>query len=225
MITRGYLEGWANDRGLVYVFDAEAEVHGPRALSSATVVMYAYRTEHTTLDLEHEYSKVEGEGVAAIRMLAASGALSKEGQGALVRFLDMFLERGFSADQAKVRVPVGIGDFVGGDLRMETLGMGDRLVLSRSMDENRISLAALKIEDWTWRVIPVDSGLVTGDGAAILWNGTAGGPLAAVTFPLSPTRLLVIGDLLMGVPVPFNQLVANRSKRWLIDHVDGVVSR
>lgn len=223
MITRSYLESWANGRDLVYVVDTEAKVHGVRSLGGATVVRYVYQTEHANVDLETEYCQIEGDGIAAIRTLARSGVLQSDGQRALVAFLDMFLERGRFADQAKVKMPVAVANLFRVGVRDSTMGLGDRLVFSRDIDKDAIRLSSLKIERWPWRVIPVESGLITGDGAVLLWKGSGSDPVAAVTFPLSRTRLLVIGDVLLGRQIPINPLILRESKRWLVDHVDGVL--
>lgn len=223
MVTRVYLEGWANDRGVVFVWDAESGTFGVRGLINATVVSYAYRTEQTTLDLEAHYANIEGNGIAAFRNIITGGTLNSDGRAAAIEFLDMHLERGRYADQAAVRMPVGIGNIVTGGFEMGEMTMGDRLVLSESMNKEAIRISRLGVERWPWRVATVNSGLITGDGAVLMWERRAGAGVTTVTFPLSPTRLLVLGDDLPNVPI--NALIANRSRRWLIDHVDGDVAR
>lgn len=67
-------------------------------------------------------------------------------------------------------------------------------------------------------------GLATGDGAVMLWRKRSSAPISAVSFPVSPTRLLVLGDGLDGLTVPLNTLMSN-CRGWLVDHVDGNLAR
>lgn len=219
MVTRGYLAEWANERGAIYVWDAESRVAGARSVRDATVVSYAYRTEHANLDLEAHYAAVEGNGIATFRTLTAGGTLSNAGQAAVIAFLDMHLERGRYADQASVRLPIGTT----GGFQMAEMGLGDRLVLSDSMNREVIRIANLGVESWIWRVATVNSGLVTGDGAVLMWERTSGSGIETVTFPLSPTKLLLVGQPLPDVPI--SNLIAGNCRRWLVDHLDGPLAR
>lgn len=223
MITRGYLEAWSNDRGIVHVWDAEHQINHPSSITNATVVSHGYRTAVTPFDLEGDYARIEGGALPALRGLATGGAPNSDGRAAIVSFLDMHLERGRYADQAKVRVPVWLGSTTEPG-RMAEMALGDRLTFARDIDTDAIRLHRLGLDRWTWRVLPISGGLVTGDGAVMLFN-RGNGPVCAVTFPLSPTRLLVIGDGLPGVHPLFNQLIASRCRRWLVDHVNGPVAR
>lgn len=58
-------------------------------------------------------------------------------------------------------------------------------------------------------------GLATGDGAVLLWRTTEGAGVFTISFPLSPTQLLVIGKDLPD-DVPLNRLLAENSKRWIV---------
>jgi hypothetical protein len=58
-------------------------------------------------------------------------------------------------------------------------------------------------------------GLATGDGAVLLWRPTDGAEISTISFPLSPTQLLVIGEDLPD-DVPHNRLLAENSKRWIV---------
>jgi hypothetical protein len=98
MVTRGYLAAWANDRNNVFVADAETKNGGIRGLSGATVVSYAYRTEISSVDLESEYARIESDALPAIRNLAGGGSITSAGRDAIIRFLDMHIERGRWAD-------------------------------------------------------------------------------------------------------------------------------
>jgi len=218
MVSRGYLENWANGRGQVFVHDKDRPEHsGARSLADATVVRYAYRTDLTTLDLEGEYAGIEGKGIPGIRSLAAGGVVSEPGRAAVIDFLDMHRERSGFADQARVTVPLAAGDLHSRTVRKVEAGMGDRIVLSRAVDTTRVRVRDLPVHRWRWRIVPVESGLVTGDGAVLLWADRK--DVTAVSFPLSPTRLLVIGNGLDGVRIPINRLIADRCKRWVVSRI------
>lgn len=224
MITRSYLEAWSNPRGLVHVWDAEHEINRPQSLTNATVVGRGYQTLVTGFDLEGHYGQIESQAVPGLRSLADGGGPNPEGRAAIIAFLDMHLERGRYADQTKVKVPVWLGSTVEQG-RMAEMALGDRLTFARNVDRDTIRLAALNVERWPWRVLAIHGGLVTGDGAVLLFSKTGGAPVTAVTFPLSPTRLLVIGDGLPGLHPQFNLLIASKCRRWLVDHVGGPVAR
>lgn len=224
MVSRGYLQAWGNNRGLVYVWDGEAGVSGVRSLTNATVVGYAYKTEHTTLDLEAEYAGIEGRGLSAMRNIANGGSLNSAGRDAMIEFLDMHLERGRYADQAGVRMPIAMGNLFSGQVEMTEMGLGDRLVLSKDINKEALRIASLRVDRWPWRVFEVSGGLITGDGAVLIWEQRRGSGITSISFPVSPTRLLILGD---SVPAdsPINALIARNSRRWLVDHVDGNVAR
>lgn len=215
MVSRAYLEAWANGRSLVWVFDKEnPEISGVRSVRDATVVRYAYRTELTSLDLEADYARVESRATPALRNLANGGSVGREGEVAIVDFLDMHRERGGFADKTKARVPMASANVLTGESRLVHAGLGDRIVLSRSVDTSRVRIKDLRVDRWRWHVLPVDSGLITGDGAVLLWSERDA--VRTVTFPISPSRLLVIGSGLSGATVPINSLMADHSRRWLI---------
>lgn len=224
MLTRAYLAAWANDRGKVFVADAESNRGGVRSLSDATVVSYAYRTEITNLDLEAEYGEVESDAVPAIKNLAAGGSITSDGRAAVVRFLDMFSERGRWADQAAVRMPVAVmaSNYPEG-VRMAEMGLGDRMVLSRhkELGANGLQLADLGIARWAWRIAEVESGLLTGDGAVLAVRPDEEASINTVCFPLSPTRLLIIGEGFGRTAVSINALIVSQCRRWLLDRPDG----
>jgi hypothetical protein len=223
MVTRSYLQSWANDRGLVHVWDSEAKVSGVRSLGSATVVSYAYRTEHTNLDLEAHFAGIEGRGAAAMKNIISGGTLNTDGREAIIDFLDMHLERGRYADQAAVKMPVAIANAFTGGVQMSEMGLGDRLTLSRDINKEALRISALRADRWPWRVAEVRSGLITGDGAVLIWERTKGSGVTTISFPLSPTRLLILGEELPSVPI--NAFILNNCRRWLIDHVEGSAAR
>jgi hypothetical protein len=224
MITRAYLEAWANSRGLLHVWDAENGINRPTSLTNATVVSFGYKTSISLVDVEAKYAQIESKAIPALRNLAQGGTITTDGQLAIVDFLDMHFERGSFADQSKVKTPVWR---IGGPQRIEEVDMtvGDRLVLADELSRNLIRLYSLHIERWRWRVIDVREELVTGDGAVLPFRKTYNGPIITVTFPLSATKLLVIGEGLPSVPRHFNYLIVNRCRRWLVDQIDGAMVR
>lgn len=152
MITRAYLEQWADGRNRVHVFDAESEANYPTSVTNATVVSYGYRPEVLTVDLESVYEKIESRAVPALRSLASGGAPNREGRAAVVSFLDMHLERGRYADQAKVKMPAWLGSAVTPG-RMADMALGDRLALAKDLDTGALRLNPAELEAWPWRVV------------------------------------------------------------------------
>ncbi len=221
MVSRGYLRAWANPRDLVHVWDSENRISRTQPVGNATVVNFAYRTEVANLDLEAEFGRIESNALPAIRSLADGGAPNRDGRAAIIDFLDMHLERGRFADQAKVRVPVIKGSFTGGEPEAIGMGLGDRITFSRDVDLDAIRLRKLNLERWRWRVYEMNNGLVTGDGAVLMFNHRPAHEPDAVTFPLSPTRLLVLGDVFGPPSDNINLLVIEHSRRWIVDRVEG----
>lgn len=216
MLTRSYLEAWATPRGQVHVWDLEAQLSLITGIGNATVVSRAYDTQVTSNDLEAEFAEIEGAGIQAIRTLAGGGAIRVGGQEAVIRFLEMHRERGLYADQVKTRVPVISGNFMTGAIEERELGLGDRLTLARSANKEDARITDLRLDRRRWQVVEVSSGLLTGDGAVLQWAPSAEATVSTVTFPISPKRLLIVGD---DIDVPWrrlNYLAASRSRRWIV---------
>lgn len=227
MVTRGYLQAWVNGRNALFLWDSESGRSGVRPVNDATVVRSVYDTEHTILDLESQFGRIESDGLPAIRNLAQAGSLNDEGRAAVVAFLDMHLERGRYADQANVKMPIAKIDFFNGGVEMAEMGLGDRLVLSRDMEKSTVRIADLGVLKWRWRIATSAEGLLlTGDGAVLLFERSKGTGVATITFPLSPTRLLVLGDDLPPAPLrDLNAFTIAKSRRWLVDRADGAFAR
>jgi len=224
MVSRGYLRSWADSANRVNVWDLEHRLAGLRSINGATVVSYAYETKYTTLDLEAEYARIEGDGIPALHALADGGQLQNAGREAVVEFLDMHHQRGRFADQAAVKIPaVALG--LGIEPHPIEMGLGDRLTLSRDVDKTSIRMSSLGLTRRRWRVEAVESGLATSDGAVMLWQDANDPAVRSVTFPLSPTRLLVIGEEIDTRHIELNRLIVAASRRWIVDRVDGEVSR
>jgi hypothetical protein len=94
----------------------------------------------------------------------------------------------------------------GGQIEDAELTVGDRLLLSRSL-QDVLRLTTLGLEQWPWQVRDAKH-LATGDGAVLLGRPTDGADISTISFPLSPTQLLVIG------PDPAYLLQADREAPW-----------
>lgn len=214
MVSKGYLRAWADDRNRVEVLDVQ---HGRGFLTTvgdATVVSYAYDPRVLTRDLEGDYARIENGGISAINKLRGGRELTEAEATAVVGFLDMHLDRGRYADQAEIFTPAMLL-MEDGQVKDATLGLGDRILLSQSLpDVTR--LANLSLEQRKWQVYEAGA-LATGDGAVLLWAPTEGADISTITFPLSPTQLLVIGqDPPNGIDP--NLLVAQKSRRWVVGY-------
>lgn len=214
MVSKGYLRAWADARNRVDVVDIQHGRGFPSAIENATVVSYAYDPAVLTHDLESDYAGIEDSGIPVILKLRdGHTTLTVVERSAMIAFLDMHLDRGRYADQTDIRIPALLLK-IGGEVEDAELNLGDRLLLSRSV-QDVIRVATLGLEQWPWHVIGDQQHLATGDGAVLLWRPTDGADICTVTFPLSPTQLLVIGqDLPDGVPI--NNLLAKNSRRWIV---------
>ncbi len=212
MVSKGYIRAWADVGGRVDVLDLEQGRGFPSAIGNATVVSYAYDPEVLTHDLENDYARIEDRGIPVILKLRDRQMLTPVEQSAMVAFLDMHLDRGRYADQTKIRTPAILVK-TDGFVEDAELTLGDRLLLSRSL-QDVVRLTALGLEEWPWQVREARA-LATGDGAVLLWRPAEGAEISTVSFPLSPTQLLVIGDDLPD-DVRLNTLLAMNSRRWIV---------
>ncbi|MGR0218632.1 DUF4238 domain-containing protein [Agromyces sp. ZXT2-6] len=213
MVSKGYIRAWADARGRVDVLDVQHGRGFPSAIENATVVSYAYDTEVLTHDLESDYARIEASGIPAILKLRnGHTTLTPAEQSAMIAFLDMHLDRGRYADQTTIRTPAVLLR-TGGWIEDAELNLGDRLLLSQSL-RDVIRLTALGLEQWPWQVREAQH-LATGDGAVLLWRPTDGADISTISFPLSPTKLLVIGQDLPD-DVRLNTLLAMNSRRWIV---------
>ena len=119
--------------------------------------------------------------------------------------------RGRYADRAEVRVPA-VAVMTDGAARDIELRLGDMTLLTRDREPGP-KLTELDLEQREWTVWEVDD-IPTGDGAVMLW-GSSADSVAVVTFPLSPTQLLLIGDELPK-GVPFNKRLEMNCRRWIV---------
>jgi hypothetical protein len=214
MMSKGYIEAWADSRNVVDVIDIQDRRGFPTSIQNATVVSYVYDSKVLARDLEEHYSKIENAGTPVIVKLREGGqSLTARERDAMIVFLDMHLDRGRYADRTKLHAPALVFK-TGGEIEEAELRLGDALLLSQSRPEV-LRLSTLGLDQWVWKVWPVE-GLVTGDGAVLLWaSSSSNAAIRTVTFPISPTRLLVIGRDLPD-EVPMNDRVASNSKRWIV---------
>lgn len=212
-VSKGYLKAWADERNRVDVIDVQ-EHHGfTTTIGRATVVKYHYDAKVLTHDLEKAYSAIETAAIPVIAKLRDGvGEMSVAERDAVISFLDMFLERGRYADKAELRVP-SVLMMKDGSVVDAELALGDVITLSQWHSEV-FRLTQLPLDQWEWRVLDA-VGLGTGDGAVLMWRPTKDAEICTVTFPLSPTRLLVIGQHLPE-GVPLNAQLVNNSRRWLV---------
>lgn len=216
MVSKSYIRAWADQKNVVDVLDVQDGRGYPSSYLSATVVSYGYDPEVLTRDLERDYGRIEDRGIPAIVKLRKGVTLTAVERSAVIAFLDMHLDRGRYADQTKVRIPAVVLK-TGGRIENAELTLGDRLLLSQSF-KDVLRLTTLGLEQWPWHVRE-EEGLITGDGAVILWRPTEGADMSTVSFPLSPTQLLVIGHNLPE-DVRFNPVLNSRlaenSRRWIV---------
>jgi hypothetical protein len=218
MISRSYLQEWANKKGLVEVADLTKGIALTTAIGNATVVSYAYRTENLSTNLEAQFGKIEGAGIFALRQLRKTHKLTKYQLKNAIAFLDMYRERGLYADQAGIRTPATLL-MQDGSLQQSDLSLGDRMVLASHVS-NSIRIDQMGIEEWPWSIRKIDNAL-TGDGALALWRQPGSAGATTITFPLSPNEILVIGrDLDCAVDI--NAITAMKSRRWLIAQCGGI---
>ncbi|MGO4785517.1 DUF4238 domain-containing protein [Cryobacterium sp. W22_MBD10_FK3] len=213
MVSKGYIKGWADAKGIVEVIDIQGRRGLRQPIGNATVVNYVYEPTVLTTDLEAAYGQIESAGTPVIVKLRDRDiALTSADIAAMIAFMEMHLDRGRYADQAKVRTPAVLVK-TGWHFEDAELSLGDRLLLSQSLPDV-LRLATLGLEQWTWTVISTE-GLPTGDGAVLLWVPTKGADICTVSFPLSPTRLLVIGEELPD-GIPIHTRITDNCKRWII---------
>lgn len=212
MVSKGYIRAWADKRNVVDVLDLQDGRGYPSSYVSATVVSYAYDPNVLTHNLERDYSLIEAAGTPALVKMREGEPLTTTEAHAVIAFLNMHLDRGRYADRTKVRAPA-VALRADGRIEQRELALGDALLLSQSF-QDVLRLTTLGLEQWPWQVREA-RGLATGDGAVLLWRATHGAEISTISFPLSPTQLLVIGEDLPD-DVPHNRRLAENSKRWIV---------
>jgi hypothetical protein len=212
MVSKGYIRPWADAKNIVDVLDLQDGRGYRSSYLKATVVSYAYDPNVLIRDLEKDYADIENSGTPAIVKLRDGHTLATAEKRAVIAFLDMHLDRGRYADRTKVRAPSVVLK-TDGQVEHTELALGDILLLSQAFQEV-LRLTTMGLEQWPWQIREA-RGLATGDGAVLLWRPTDGAEISTVSFPLSPTQLLMIGENLPD-DIPHNSLLAKNSRRWIV---------
>ncbi|MBN9190997.1 DUF4238 domain-containing protein [Microbacterium sp.] len=215
MVSSGYISAWADTNNVIAVLDLEEGIGYHKSYKKATVVNYVYEPALLNYDLEGEYARIEGAGIRVIRMLRDGLELTVQERTQLIEFLEMHRYRGRYADRAEVWVP-GVAMMSDGAAKDIELRLGDMTLLTRDREPGP-KLTELGLEEREWTVWEVDD-IPTGDGAVMLWGSSAATGadcVSVVTFPLSPTQLLLIGDELPE-GVPFKMRLAMNCRRWIV---------
>lgn len=212
MVTGSYIRAWADEKNVLDVADVQDGRGYPSSYKNASIVSYVYDPAVMAVDLEARYSNIEDQGMLAVAKLRAEEGLTQKEAEAAIAFLDMHLHRGRYADRAGVRVPA-IMLMKDGTTQEKDLLLGDMLVLTHEHADT-LRLTSRGLERWRWQVYTTDD-LFTGDGAVLLWQPNAEHDFSTVTFPLSPTQLLVIGD---DIPsdLNVNRFIVNNCRRWVV---------
>lgn len=212
MVSRSYLREWTDRKGIVDVADLLQGRASTNSIGNATVVSYVYKTNVLNVDLEAEFEKIETTGIPALRRLRECQEHPEEVRDNVIQFLAMHRLRGLYADQAdrSTHATLLMSD---GSSRQSDLLVGDRMALTH-FKEAEDPLTRLGIAEWPWNIWEVGEA-VTGDGAVILWRESGEDDTTTITFPLSPTEILVIGRPLKDPP-DLNLVTAVKSRRWLV---------
>jgi hypothetical protein len=213
VLTKAYLNAWADDRRTVDVIDKRRNHGAPMSINNATVVGGAYDSLVLTQDLEGDFAKIEDGGIRVIAKLRREVEVTPGEAKTMVAFLDMALDRGRYADQAESFL-LGTVFMVDGSVLDTDFSVADRLRLAQSLPDV-LRLVSMGLHGWEWRVETHYSRLVTGDGAVLLFHEPGSDELATVAFPLSPMHLLVIGKPLPH-DEPLNNHIARASRRWIV---------
>ena len=212
MVTKWYLKAWADEHNVVDVIDVLEGRGHPSAVGDASVVSYVYDPEVLGHDLEGAFGEIESAAAPAFARLRAGEVMTMPDLTAVIAFLDMHLHRGRYANRVGVRQPALLY-MKDGTVQEAELNYADLLSLAHDHPDT-LRLTTLGLEQREWRIQSLE-GLFTGDGAVLLIGPSRDQDPTTITFPMSPTQLLVIGDdLPAGVPIN-HRIVAN-SRRWVV---------
>lgn len=215
MVSSGYISAWADDNNVIAVLDLEKGIGYHKSYKKATVVNYVYEPALLSYDLEGEYARIESAGIPVVRKMREGLDLTIGERTRLVEFLEMHRYRGRYSDRAEVRVPA-MAVMSDGSAKDVKLRLGDMMLITRNQ-ETGPRLTDLGMDELDWTVWEVDD-IPTGDGAVMLWGSsskTGADSVSVVTFPLSPTQLLLIGGELPN-GVPFKTRLAMNCQRWIV---------
>jgi len=212
MVSKGYISAWANERNVIDVLDVQDRRGYPSSIENASVVSYVYDPAVLTHDLEGQFGDIEDAGTSAFTKLRAGDELTPSDTAAVVEFLDMHLHRGRYADRAGDTQPAVLM-MKDGSVQDAELNYGDLLSLAHDHPDT-LRLTTLGLEQRVWKLYPME-GLYTGDGAVLLWGHGPNADPTTITFPLSPTQLLVIGDDLAD-DININRFIVHNCRRWIV---------
>ena len=214
IIPKSYMLPWADENGDIYVADAQ----NGRALilraSNATIVKYAYKAAVLKHDREAHYSQIETRGIRAIRAACSGAELNQSDRRDLTDFMDMFIERGLYADQNDLSVSVIRGSFDSDEFEEVEFNLGDMISLHKDLNASDVTLRDAGIENWNWAVVEQPHPMMTGDGAVICIKLDE--QLTTVLFPLSPFKLLIVGEAQPDLSFSVTKYIASVSRRWII---------
>lgn len=219
MVTEKYLEARADDRNVIDVRDLQERKGYPNAVANASVANYVYDAAVLSVDLENRFAEIENDGISAIRKLRRGiTELAPSEFEAIIAFLDMHRLRGRLADRVdhtQHAITVSVDLITGESTSRDTdLRLGDMYELIRQHPDT-LRLTGLGLETWDWNIVGGWEQLVTGDGAALVWAlNPDSDAITSVSFPISPTQLLVIGADVPG-DAPVNAHVVHTSRRWI----------
>ncbi|MFC7942886.1 hypothetical protein ACFUPZ_06470 [Microbacterium oxydans] len=213
MVSSGYINAWADKSSIIDVLDLDKVRGYPISFKQATIVNHVYAPAFLNHDLEGEYARTESSGIPVIKKLREGLQVTVDEQTQLIEFLEMHRYRGRYADRADVRVPA-VAVMTDGTAKDIDLKVGDMTLLTRDRPPGP-RLTTLGLEQQTWTVWNLDHILPTGDGAVMLWGSAKDDSVAFVTFILSPTQLLLIGDNL-PTELPIKEQLVRRSMRWIV---------
>lgn len=214
MVSSGYISAWADQSNVIDVLDLDQGRGYPISFKQATIVNYVYEPAFLNHDLEGEYARTESSGIPVIKKLREGLEVTVDEQTQLIEFLEMHRYRGRYADRAEMRVPA-VAVMTDGTAKDIHLKVGDMTLLTRDREPGP-RLTTLGLEQLTWTIWTLeDDTLPTGDGAVMLWGSAKDDSVAFVTFILSPTQLLLIGDNL-PTELPIKEQLVKHSMRWIV---------
>ena len=164
MVSRRYISAWGDKRGRIDVIDLEERRGYVTTYERATVVSYVYDSSFLEQEnLEAQFGKIESKGIPALVKLREGTPIDQVDQRNVITFLDMHIERGRYANQAKVTTPA-LAVKVDGTTEDIDLRLADRMILSRYL-EGAEKLEDHRLENWPWAVY---SGCKLARGRAVM---------------------------------------------------------
>ena len=215
-ISKSYLKGWADSRGIVYVGDRTTQKSYPISINNATVVSHAYRPALLEHDREAHYAAIEGPGIASLRKIIDGTEPNGEERLAALKFIEMHRERGSWVDQTDIELPAIRGSFCSEEFEIVTMNHADLVTLDKSLNPETPRINPHELIESVWRVYERSEPFITGDGAAVVCVDESNETVVGLAYPLNPDLLLVVGEFPEDRIAEFNNMVAYNSRRWLV---------